>query len=68
MGLVFLGVSIQETNPNEFAANAFKKAIGIDSKNALAWNGLANYYEKQQGNDAKKELVNIYISILELER
>lgn len=68
MGLVFFGVSLQEVSPNNQAPNAFKRAIQINSDNILAWNGLANYYEKQEDGESKKELINVYIKMLDLER
>lgn len=67
MALVFLGLSLQETGPTDQAPNAFRKAIHINPSNILAWNGLANYYEKIQNEDSRKELVQIYVSLLELE-
>lgn len=68
MGLVFFGISLQETGPTNQAPNAFKRAIQINSDNILAWNGLANYYEKQEDDASKKELLNVYTKMLNLER
>ncbi|KAK9891017.1 hypothetical protein WA026_013350 [Henosepilachna vigintioctopunctata] len=68
IALVFLGLSIQETIPNNARTRetekAFRKAIEIDSDNLLAWNGLANYFEKFDTAEAKLELIKIYAFII----
>lgn len=67
MGLVFLGVSLQEVGPKEQASLAFKKAIRIDSTKILAWNGLLSYYEKCEKPQETAELVDIYLTLIKLE-
>lgn len=68
MALIFLGVSLQEVGPLEQVPLVFRKAIQLDSSNILAWNGLRNYYERTDGCEAKKELVDVYFKLLEKER
>lgn len=65
--LVFMGVSLQETNKLEKAQAAFKAASKINPSNPLAWNGLINHFEKIDTPEAKKELINAYISLLKVE-
>ncbi|KAK5647507.1 hypothetical protein RI129_002399 [Pyrocoelia pectoralis] len=67
MALVFVGLSLQELGLNDKVAPTFKKAIQICPKNILAWNGLANYFEKLQTDVAQTELISIYVTILDLE-
>lgn len=67
MALVFLGISLQEVGPKEQAPLAFKKAILISPNQALAWNGLATFYEKDDSDLASKELISIYEKLLQLE-
>ncbi|GJQ65964.1 hypothetical protein Trydic_g4060 [Trypoxylus dichotomus] len=67
MALVFMGISLQEIGPDEQAPVAFKKAIQLNASNVLAWNGLANYYEKKNTVDSKQDLFNVYITLLQIE-
>ncbi|KAB0804312.1 hypothetical protein PPYR_01282 [Photinus pyralis] len=67
MALVFVGLSLQELGLNDKVIPTFKKAIQISPKNALAFNGLANYLEKLQTDEAQAELISIYVTILNLE-
>lgn len=67
MGLVFLGVSLQEVGPKDQALLAFKKAIRLDSTKILAWNGLLSYYEKCEKPQETAELVDIYLTLIKLE-
>lgn len=67
MGLVFLGISFQELGQTEQAPKAFRKAIGKDSSNLLAWNGLANFYEKTETPDRPEQLVDIYCNLIKLQ-
>lgn len=66
MALVFLGVSLQEVGPKDQAPLAFKKAIRLDSTKILAWNGLLNYYEKNEFAN-KTELADVYLAVMKLE-
>ncbi|XP_017785314.1 PREDICTED: tetratricopeptide repeat protein 37 [Nicrophorus vespilloides] len=67
MGLVFLGISLQEVGPIEQAPNAFRKAIQQNATNILAWNGLLNFYEKVNNPQKNKDLIGIYCKLIELE-
>lgn len=67
MALVFLGLCLQELGPVQQASKAFQKAAELNPKNPLAWNGLINYYEKIQTEEANDKLVELYISALEVE-
>ncbi|KAJ3638165.1 hypothetical protein MTP99_001570 [Tenebrio molitor] len=67
MALVFLGVSLQETGQLPKALSAFQDAIQANPSNCLAWNGLINYYEKVDTRETKRELINAYMSLLNIE-
>ncbi|KAK9737501.1 Tetratricopeptide repeat [Popillia japonica] len=67
MALVFMGISLQEIGPEEQALLAFKKAIQLNATNILAYNGLANYYEKKNTPASKQELFKLYLTLLQLE-
>ncbi|XP_056637029.1 tetratricopeptide repeat protein 37 [Diorhabda sublineata] len=67
MALVFLGLTLQEIGPVDQACKAFQKAIDNNPTNPLAWNGLINYYEKLETDEAKNKLEDTYISALEFE-
>lgn len=67
MAFVFLGVSLQEIGPKDQAPLAFKKAIALDATKILAWNGLLNYYEKVEMPQDRKELIEIYLTLIKLE-
>ncbi|XP_026757687.2 tetratricopeptide repeat protein 37 [Galleria mellonella] len=61
MGLVLLGKSLQDSDQ---APLAYQKAISNKPDQPLAWQGLANYYEK---NDDKLKLFSVYDEILKLQ-
>lgn len=44
---VFLGRAFEKLDQNEESEEAYKIAIGIKEKDALAWQGLVGLYEKQ---------------------
>lgn len=72
MGLVFFGLSAQESGVSlDQALAAFKKATKLNPDNILAWNGLMNYYEKQENRKDQKEndgdIVDVHIKVLQLE-
>lgn len=46
---VFLGRALEKLDQNEDSEEAYKAAIGIKDKDALAWQGLVGLYEKQAG-------------------
>ncbi|CAH0720932.1 unnamed protein product, partial [Brenthis ino] len=64
LGLVLLGKSLQDSDQ---AALAFQKAISTKADHPLAWQGLANYYEKKEEISAKNKLFAIYSEILKLQ-
>lgn len=67
MGLIFLGISLQEVGPIDQASKAFKKAIQLDANNPLGWTGLINYYEKSKDSNSEEELVKAYVANLKIE-
>ncbi|XP_018320873.1 tetratricopeptide repeat protein 37 [Agrilus planipennis] len=67
MGLVFLGISLQEVGPTDQAKKAFLKAINVNSENVLAWNGLLNYYDQFENEIDTAHLIEVYLKILDLE-
>nr|CAD7203299.1 unnamed protein product [Timema douglasi] len=66
-GLVLFGVALQESDQKDQAPKAFRKAIEASPKQILAWQGLASYYEKEEANASKKELLPVYHQLLLLE-
>ncbi|XP_023947047.2 tetratricopeptide repeat protein 37 [Bicyclus anynana] len=64
LGLVLLGKSLQETDQ---AALAFQKAISSKPDHPLAWQGLANYYERKEDSTSKIKLITVYDEILKLQ-
>lgn len=67
MALVFLGISLQEVGPTDQAPLAFNKAIELKPCELLAWNGLLNFYEKSSGSENVKELIKIYLKLMEID-
>lgn len=67
MGLVFLGLALQEVGPTEQALKAFQKAIDLDNGNPLAWQGLISYHEKLNSDSSKTELLKLYKAYLAIE-
>ena len=59
---VFLGRALEKLNWNEESEEAYRTAIGIKSKDALAWQGLVGLYEKQSG----KKLDNYHDAAIRL--
>nr|CAD7262121.1 unnamed protein product [Timema shepardi] len=66
-GLVLFGVALQESDQKDQAPKAFRKAIEASPKQILAWQGLTSYYEKEETNASKKELLLVYHQLLLLE-
>lgn len=64
IALVLLGKSLHDSDQ---APLAFQKAIACKSDNPLAWQGLANYYERREDTELKAKLFNIYEQILKLQ-
>lgn len=61
LGLILLGKSFQDADE---APLAFQKAISCKKDNPLAWQGLANYYERKDNMEAKIKLLNVYEELL----
>nr|XP_056704629.1 SKI3 subunit of superkiller complex protein [Euleptes europaea] len=63
---VFIGLAAAELEQPDQAKGAYKKATELEPGQLLAWQGLANLYEKTNHADAKEDLVNVYQKLLEL--
>lgn len=63
-GLVLLGKSLEDSDQ---APLAYQKAISSKPDHPLAWQGLANYYERKEDNAIKTKLFHIYDEILKLQ-
>lgn len=62
--LVLLGKSLQDS---EQAPLAYQKAISVKPDHPLAWQGLANYYERKDNDSVREKLFPIYDEILKLQ-
>ncbi|XP_074526833.1 superkiller complex protein 3 [Halichoeres trimaculatus] len=63
---VFIGLAASELEQPDQAQTAYKKAVELEPEQLLAWQGLANLYEKTDQWDFKVELPNIYQRLVEL--
>ncbi|XP_075960487.1 tetratricopeptide repeat protein 37 [Anarhichas minor] len=63
---VFIGLAASELEQPDQAQTAYKKAVELEPKTLLAWQGLANLYEKTDQWDFQVELPNIYQKLVEL--
>uniref|UniRef100_UPI0037E80CDA superkiller complex protein 3 n=1 Tax=Semicossyphus pulcher TaxID=241346 RepID=UPI0037E80CDA len=63
---VFIGLAASELEQPDQAQTAYKKAVELEPEQLLAWQGLANLYEKTDQWDFKLELPNIYQKLVEL--
>ncbi|NXF52421.1 TTC37 protein, partial [Oceanites oceanicus] len=63
---VFIGVAAAELEQPDQAKGAYKKAIELEPNQLLAWQGLANLYEKSNQTDVKGDLAGVYQKLLEL--
>ncbi|KAI6058512.1 Tetratricopeptide repeat protein 37 [Aix galericulata] len=63
---VFIGLAAAELEQPDQAKGAYKKAIEIEPNQLLAWQGLANLYEKSSQTDDKGDLADVYKKLLEL--
>ncbi|NWS45191.1 TTC37 protein, partial [Probosciger aterrimus] len=63
---VFIGVAAAELEQPDQAKGAYKKAIELEPNQLLAWQGLANLYEKSNQTDVKEDLADVYQKLLEL--
>ncbi|XP_022819335.1 tetratricopeptide repeat protein 37 [Spodoptera litura] len=62
-GLVLLGKSLQDSDQ---APLAYQKAIASKPDHPLAWQGLANYYERIENESNKIKLITVYNEMLNL--
>ncbi|KAM4638019.1 superkiller complex protein 3 isoform 1-T2 [Amazona ochrocephala] len=63
---VFIGVAAAGLEQPDQAKGAYKKAIELEPNQLLAWQGLANLYEKSSQTDVKEDLADVYQKLLEL--
>uniref|UniRef100_A0A672JP63 Tetratricopeptide repeat domain 37 n=1 Tax=Salarias fasciatus TaxID=181472 RepID=A0A672JP63_SALFA len=63
---VFIGLAASELDQPDQAQTAYRKAVELEPEQLLAWQGLANLYEKTDQWDFKVELPNIYQKLVEL--
>ncbi|KFP86291.1 Tetratricopeptide repeat protein 37, partial [Acanthisitta chloris] len=63
---VFIGLAAAELEQPDQAKGAYKKAIELEPNQLLAWQGLANLYEKPNQTDVKRDLADVYQKLLEL--
>ncbi|XP_065512362.1 superkiller complex protein 3 isoform X2 [Caloenas nicobarica] len=63
---VFIGLAAAELDQPDQAKGAYKKAIELEPNQLLAWQGLANLYEKPNQTDVKGDLADVYRKLLEL--
>ncbi|XP_027001415.1 tetratricopeptide repeat protein 37 [Tachysurus fulvidraco] len=63
---VFIGVAASELEQPEQAQTAYRKAAELEPEQLLAWQGLANLYEKSDQADFKAELPKIYQKLIKL--
>ncbi|XP_072521083.1 superkiller complex protein 3 [Salminus brasiliensis] len=63
---VFIGVAANELEQPDQAQTAYKKAAELEPEQLLAWQGLANLYEKSNQEDFKAELPKIYQKLITL--
>ncbi|XP_035022262.1 tetratricopeptide repeat protein 37 isoform X2 [Hippoglossus stenolepis] len=63
---VFIGLAASELEQPDQSQSAYKKAAELDPEQLLAWQGLANLYDKTDQWDFKIELPNIYQKLVDL--
>ncbi|XP_071338724.1 superkiller complex protein 3 [Trachinotus anak] len=63
---VFIGLAASELDQPDQSQSAYKKAVELEPEQLLAWQGLANLYEKTDQWDFKVELPNVYQKLVEL--
>ncbi|XP_065601657.1 superkiller complex protein 3 [Cyrtonyx montezumae] len=63
---VFIGLAAAELEQPDQAKGAYKKAIELEPNQLLAWQGLANLYEKSNQTDVQGNLEEVYQKLLEL--
>uniref|UniRef100_A0A1A8BCW9 Tetratricopeptide repeat domain 37 n=1 Tax=Nothobranchius kadleci TaxID=1051664 RepID=A0A1A8BCW9_NOTKA len=63
---VFIGLAASELEQPDQSQAAYKKAVELEPEQLLAWQGLANLYEKADQWDFQVELPNVYQKLVEL--
>ncbi|XP_034451179.1 tetratricopeptide repeat protein 37 [Hippoglossus hippoglossus] len=63
---VFIGLAASELEQPDQSQSAYKKAAELEPEQLLAWQGLANLYDKTDQWDFKIELPNIYQKLVDL--
>ncbi|KAM4615710.1 tetratricopeptide repeat protein 37 [Polymixia lowei] len=63
---VFIGLAASELEQPDQAQTAYRKALELEPEQLLAWQGLANLYEKTDQWDFKIELPDVYQKLTEL--
>ncbi|KAL0979784.1 hypothetical protein UPYG_G00189630 [Umbra pygmaea] len=63
---VFIGVAASELEQPDQAQTAYRKALELEPEQLLAWQGLANLYEKSEITDYKVQLPKVYEKLIEL--
>uniref|UniRef100_A0A8C3J870 Tetratricopeptide repeat domain 37 n=1 Tax=Calidris pygmaea TaxID=425635 RepID=A0A8C3J870_9CHAR len=63
---VFIGLAAAELEQPDQAKGAYKKAIELEPNQLLAWQGLANLYEKPNQTDVRGDLAEVYQKLLQL--
>ncbi|XP_051518689.1 tetratricopeptide repeat protein 37 [Myxocyprinus asiaticus] len=63
---VFIGVAAAELQQHDQAQTAYKKATELEPEQLLAWQGLANLYEKSDQANFKAELSKVYQKLITL--
>ncbi|XP_076854203.1 tetratricopeptide repeat protein 37 isoform X2 [Brachyhypopomus gauderio] len=63
---VFIGVAASELDQADQSRAAYRKATDLEPQQLLAWQGLANLYEKSNQDDFKSELPKIYQKLITL--
>ncbi|XP_061478349.1 superkiller complex protein 3 isoform X4 [Rhineura floridana] len=63
---VFIGLAAAELEQPDQAQGAYRKAAELEPGQLLAWQGLANLYEKTNHTDVGEDLVTVYQKLLEL--
>ncbi|XP_029916395.1 tetratricopeptide repeat protein 37 isoform X2 [Myripristis murdjan] len=63
---VFIGLAASELEQPDQAQTAYRKALELEPEQLLAWQGLANLYEKTDQWDFKTELPDVYQKLIEL--
>lgn len=67
MALVLYGACLQETEQADEAPKAFKKATLVSPELPLAWKGLSSFYERQNRESDRAELLLAYLHLLKIE-